>query len=77
MGMKDEFWDARDWVRNHLTFDEVSGEDHVHGSFFDWDHLHGSYHFVHAAIYILDRITHEEVERFYRESGVFTLHGHV
>lgn len=36
MGMKDEFWDARDWVRDHLAFDDVSGEDSVHGvSFFE------------------------------------------
>ena len=44
---------------------------------YDWNHLHGLYCVVHAAIYILDCITHEEVERFYRKSGVFTLHGHV
>ena len=44
---------------------------------YDWEHLHGSYRVVRAAIYILDRITHGEVERFYERSGVFTLHGHV
>ncbi len=43
---------------------------------YDWDHLSASYRAVHAAIYVLDRITHEEVERFYEKSGVFTLHGH-
>jgi transposase len=43
---------------------------------YDWDHLSASYRVVHAAIYVLDRITHEEVERFYEKSGVFTLHGH-
>jgi hypothetical protein len=36
MGLKDEFWDARDWVRDHLAFDNVAGEDSVHGvSFFE------------------------------------------
>ena len=44
---------------------------------YDWEHLHGSYRVVRAAIYVLDRITHGEVERFYEHSGVFTLHGHV
>ena len=44
---------------------------------YNWEHLHGSYRVVRAAIYILDRITHGEVERFYKHSGVFTLHGHV
>ena len=43
---------------------------------YDWDHLSALYRVVHAAIYVLDRITHEEVERFYEKSGVFTLHGH-
>jgi hypothetical protein len=42
----------------------------------DWDNIHGSSRVVHAAIHILDRITHREVERFYRKSGVFDLHGH-
>jgi hypothetical protein len=42
----------------------------------EWDNLHGSSRVVHAAIYILDRITHREVESFYRKSGVFSLHGH-
>ena len=23
MGMKDKFWDARDWVRDHLSHDKV------------------------------------------------------
>jgi hypothetical protein len=40
---------------------------------YDWDHLQGSYHVVCAAIYILDCITHGEVEKFYEHSGVFTL----
>ncbi len=44
---------------------------------YDWGHLHGSYCVVCAAIYILDCITHCEVERFYEHIGVFTLHGHV
>jgi hypothetical protein len=44
---------------------------------YDWDHLHRSYCVVHATIYILDRITHGEVKRFYKCSGVFTLHGHL
>jgi mannosyl-oligosaccharide alpha-1,2-mannosidase len=36
MGLKDEFWDARDWVRDHLSFDHVAGEDRVQGvSFFE------------------------------------------
>jgi hypothetical protein len=42
----------------------------------EWDNLHGSSWVVHAAIYILDRVTHREVESFYRKSGVFSLHGH-
>jgi hypothetical protein len=42
----------------------------------EWDNLHGLSWAVHAAIYILDRITHREVESFYRKSGVFSLHGH-
>jgi hypothetical protein len=42
----------------------------------DWDHLSALYRVVHAAIYVLDRITHNKVERFYKKSGVFTLHGH-
>ncbi len=29
----------------------------------------------HNATYILDNITHWEVESFYQKSGVFTLHG--
>jgi hypothetical protein len=44
---------------------------------YNWEHLHGSYCVVCAAIYILDHITHGEVERFYERSGVFTSHGHV
>ncbi len=43
---------------------------------YDWDHLSASYRVVHTAIYVLDCITHDEVERFYEKSGVFTLHGH-
>jgi hypothetical protein len=43
---------------------------------YDWDHLSASYQVVHAAIYVLDCITHNKVERFYKKSGVFTLHGH-
>ena len=36
MGLKDEFWEARDWVRDQLAFDTVAGEDSVHGvSFFE------------------------------------------
>jgi hypothetical protein len=41
----------------------------------DWDDMHRSSQVVHAAIPILDNITHREVESFYRKSGVFTLHG--
>ena len=39
---------------------------------YDWEHLHGSYCVVCAAIYILDCISHGEVERFY-EHVVFLL----
>ena len=36
MGLKDEFWEARDWIRDQLVFDTVAGEDRVHGvSFFE------------------------------------------
>ncbi len=42
----------------------------------DWDDMHCSSRVVHAAIEILDNITHDEVESFYRKSGVFSLHGH-
>lgn len=24
MGMRDEFWEARDWVRDHLTFSQAT-----------------------------------------------------
>jgi len=60
-------WNPIELVWNCLT----QGLKH-----YDWDHLSASYRVVYAAIYILDRITHEEVERFYKKSGVFTLHGH-
>jgi hypothetical protein len=40
----------------------------------DWDNIHGLSRVVHAAILILNRITHREVESFYRKSGVFDLH---
>jgi hypothetical protein len=43
---------------------------------YDWDRLSTLYRVVHAAIYILDCITHDNVERFYKKSGAFTLHGH-
>jgi hypothetical protein len=43
---------------------------------YNWNHLSALYRVLHAAIYVLDCITHSKVERFYKKSGVFTLHGH-
>jgi hypothetical protein len=34
---------------------------------YNWDHFSASYQVVHAAIYILDCITYNKVERFYKE----------
>ena len=44
--------------------------------YFDLTSLTGSNRVVTAAAAILDWISHEEIYRFYKKSGVFTLHGH-
>jgi hypothetical protein len=44
--------------------------------YFDVSNLTGSHRVVAAAATILNEITHEEIFRFYRKSGVFDLHGH-
>ena len=44
--------------------------------YFDFLTLLGSHRIVAAAATILDKITHEEIFRFYWKSGVFNLHGH-
>ncbi len=44
--------------------------------YFDLSNITGTHRVVQAAIFILESITHEEIYRFYRKSGVFDLHGH-
>ncbi len=44
---------------------------------YNWDHLSVLYWVIHAAICVLDCIAHNEVERFYENGDVFTLHWHV
>jgi hypothetical protein len=44
--------------------------------YFDLSNVSGSHRVVKAAMNILDRITHNEIYRFYKKSGVFDLHGH-
>jgi hypothetical protein len=44
--------------------------------YFDLSNITGTHRVVQAAIFILESITHEEIYRFYRKSGVFGLHGH-
>ena len=41
---------------------------------FDWSHMVSSHRVVGAAILVLDNVTHDEVESFYKKSGVFDLH---
>jgi hypothetical protein len=43
---------------------------------FDLSNVSGSHRVVKAAMNILDTITHDEIYRFYKKSGVFDLHGH-
>ena len=44
--------------------------------FFDLSSLNGTHRVVLAAAKILNEITHDEIFRFYKKSGVFNLHGH-
>jgi transposase len=44
--------------------------------YFDLSNVTGSHRVVKAAMTILDSITHDEIYRFYKKSGVFNLHGH-
>ncbi len=44
--------------------------------YFDLSNITGTHRVVQAAIFILESITHKEIYRFYRKSGVFDLHGH-
>ena len=44
--------------------------------YFDLSSITGSHRVVVAAATILNEISYEEIYRFYKKSGVFTLHGH-
>ncbi len=44
---------------------------------FDLTSIKGSHRVVTAVATIIERITHEEIYRFYNKSGVFTVHGHI
>jgi hypothetical protein len=60
-------WNPIELMRNCLT---------QRLKYFDLLNTTSSHRVVKAAMTILDSITHEEIYRFYRKSGVFDLHGH-